>query len=153
MGALEWLTAAGIVVGFAGLVGSVFHHFLSKADAAQQKEIDEIRRVVEKESTERKHSLERAVEEKRFAIDKLVADQREINALMFNRREDDLRQLQNLEKTVASEHYKRGELDLKFDRMEAAIKAGIEKGFDSLNKRFDQLGCGSERRKSGSCDS
>lgn len=63
-----------------------------------------------------------------------AALEREIQQL-WSKHDDDARALQRLEIQVAGEHYKRGELDSRFDRLEE----GIRNEMRDLGKKLDAL--------------
>lgn len=56
--------------------------------------------------------------------------------LLFKKHDEDYRELQELKLRIASEHYVKGELDHKFDKLEGAFRDG----FADLGKKFDNLG-------------
>lgn len=55
--------------------------------------------------------------------------------LLFKKHDDDYEALQVVKLQLASQHYVKGELDTKFDKLEGAFKDGL----DSLGKKFDHL--------------
>lgn len=124
MSVSERLTAMGLIVATGGLFTTIIHHFLAKEDAAQQRQIDAIKEIVEKE----------------------IYDRTSVVAVLFQKHDLDAAALQALDKHVASNHYEKNELDRKFDKIESAITDG----FKMLNIKFDQLGCG--KTKQGSCE-
>ena len=120
MGALEWITAAGLVFTIAGGVAAVLNHFLSARDAAQQRELEELKLHLLEETNERKS----------------------VNANLFQKHDDDANNLRDLKERIAGNHYEKQELDRKFDKIEKAITDG----FGMLNSKFDMLGCGKSKQ-------
>lgn len=57
-------------------------------------------------------------------------------ALLFEKHDADYSELQALKLQIASQHYVKGELDHKFDKLEGAFRDG----FVSLGSKFDRLG-------------
>lgn len=55
--------------------------------------------------------------------------------LLFEKHDEDVKALQELRLQIAEGHYKKVELDAKFDRMETTFRTG----FDTLGKKFDDL--------------
>lgn len=55
--------------------------------------------------------------------------------MLFHKHDEDAKALQELRVQIAEGHYKKSELDAKFDKLEYAFKAG----FDSLGYKFDKL--------------
>ena len=55
--------------------------------------------------------------------------------LLFKKHDEDYEALQAVKLQLASQHYVKGELDMKFDKLECAFKDGL----DSLGKKFDHL--------------
>jgi hypothetical protein len=68
-------------------------------------------------------------------IKKQNTDQERQIALLFVKHDEDAKALQELRIQIAEGHYKKTELDVKFDRLEFAFKAG----FDQLGMKFDKL--------------
>ena len=62
--------------------------------------------------------------------------QAEAIALLFKKHDEDYAELQALKLQIASQHYVKGELDDKFDRLESAFRSG----FAELGAKFDRLG-------------
>lgn len=56
-------------------------------------------------------------------------------ALLFEKHDEDVSELNDLKLLIASKHYERTDLDAKFDRMEATFKSG----FIELGAKFDKL--------------
>lgn len=56
--------------------------------------------------------------------------------LLFSKHDADYAELQALKLQIASQHYVKGELDQKFDRLEGAFRDG----FETLGTKFDNLG-------------
>jgi hypothetical protein len=56
--------------------------------------------------------------------------------LLFSKHDADYAELQALKLQIASQHYVKGELDHKFDKLEGAFRDG----FTSLGTKFDRLG-------------
>lgn len=56
-------------------------------------------------------------------------------AALFDKHDIDAAELVKLKYDIAKEHYVKGELDLRFDKLEASFT----KGFDSLGDKFDKL--------------
>lgn len=56
--------------------------------------------------------------------------------LLFQKHDVDSKELQDLKLQIASQHYVKGELDTKFDKLEGAFRDG----FASLGLKFDNLG-------------
>lgn len=56
-------------------------------------------------------------------------------ALLFAKHDEDAKALQDLRIQIAEGHYKKGELDAKFERLDVTI----QKGFESLGMRFEKL--------------
>ena len=55
--------------------------------------------------------------------------------LLFEKHDADAAALQDLRVQLAREHYQKNELDSRFDKLEAAFRAG----FDDLGRKFDKL--------------
>ncbi len=55
--------------------------------------------------------------------------------LLFAKHDEDAKALQDLRIQIAEGHYKKTELDMKFDRLEFAFKSG----FDVMGIKFDKL--------------
>lgn len=55
--------------------------------------------------------------------------------LLFEKHDQDVAALQELRLQIAEGHYKKAELDARFDRMEKTFT----NGFDSLGKKIDEL--------------
>ena len=72
-----------------------------------------------------------------------AAQQKSIE-ILFKKHDDDARELQELKLQIAEGHYKKGELDAKFDRLESAFRDGLR----DLGDKFDHLaGVLVDRRK------
>lgn len=56
-------------------------------------------------------------------------------SLLFVKHDADAQALQDLRVQLAREHYQKNELDARFDKLEAAFKAG----FNDLGSKFDRL--------------
>jgi hypothetical protein len=56
-------------------------------------------------------------------------------ALLFKKHDEDAEALNNLKIEIAKKHYERGDLDLKFDRMEETTRIG----FRDMGDKFDKL--------------
>lgn len=56
-------------------------------------------------------------------------------SLLFTKHDEDARALQDLRVQLAREHYQKNELDARFDKLEAAFRAG----FADLGQKFDRL--------------
>ena len=98
------------------LVGGVFSvlwWLLKQKDAAQQKEMQKMQ-----------EDFVTALKEKEDKIN-----------LLFTKHDDDVKALHELRVQIADGHYKKTELDMKFDRLEFAFKSG----FDVLGGKFDKL--------------
>ena len=63
-----------------------------------------------------------------------AAQERSIE-LLFKKHDSDVVALQELKERIAGKHYERGELDVKFDRLESALRQGM----DDLGTKFDHL--------------
>jgi hypothetical protein len=126
MGALEWITAAGLMFTIAGGLLGILNHFLSARDAAQQREIEDLRKALTEETSER----------------------RSINAMLFQKHDEDANHLRDLKEKIAGNHYEKPELDRKFDKIEKAITDG----FLMLNSKFDMLGCGKSKQSCATGD-
>jgi hypothetical protein len=55
--------------------------------------------------------------------------------LLFRKHDEDVEKLQELKIIIAGRHYERGELDIKFEKLEHTFK----EGFNTLGDRFDNL--------------
>jgi hypothetical protein len=55
--------------------------------------------------------------------------------VLFEKHDSDVERLQELKLMIAGKHYERGELDVKFERLEDTFK----EGFNGLGDRFDKL--------------
>ena len=55
--------------------------------------------------------------------------------LLFEKHDEDVRRLDSFQLEIARQHYIKPELDAKFDKLESAVKEGM----DSLGKKFDRL--------------
>jgi hypothetical protein len=56
-------------------------------------------------------------------------------ALLFTKHDDDAKALEALRLQIASNHYVKHELDMRFDKLEAAFRSG----FSDLGSKFDRL--------------
>ena len=56
--------------------------------------------------------------------------------LLFKKHDEDASELAALKLQIASQHYVKSELDLKFDKLEHAFRDG----FNALGNKFDKLG-------------
>lgn len=56
--------------------------------------------------------------------------------LLFKKHDEDAKELEALKLQIASQHYVKSELDLKFDKLESAFRDG----FNALGNKFDKLG-------------
>jgi hypothetical protein len=56
--------------------------------------------------------------------------------LLFKKHDDDAKELETLKLQIAQQHYVKGELDAKFDKLEHAFRDG----FATLGAKFDKLG-------------
>lgn len=56
--------------------------------------------------------------------------------LLFKKHDEDAKELESLKLQIASQHYVKGELDAKFDKLEHAFRDG----FSALGAKFDKLG-------------
>lgn len=54
---------------------------------------------------------------------------------LYSKHEKDAKELVDLRVQIAESHYKKDELDSRFERLEAAFKSG----FEELGRRFDRL--------------
>lgn len=63
------------------------------------------------------------------------AAQQEQIKVLFAKHDEDAKHLQDLRLAIAEGHYKKVELDTKFDKLEYAFKMG----FQDLGHRFDKL--------------
>ena len=64
-----------------------------------------------------------------------ASQQASIN-LLFQKHDADVKELEALKLQIASQHYVKGELDARFDKLEGAFR----EGFTSLGTKFDRLG-------------
>lgn len=87
-------------------VGTVVWYLLKQKDDKQQKELEAIQAEMKK-----------AFED------------------LYTKHNSDVEKLRDLEVKIASDHYKKSELDQRFDRLETNIR----EGFKSLGDRFDKL--------------
>jgi hypothetical protein len=55
--------------------------------------------------------------------------------LLFKKHDQDAEELKQLRLKIAEDHYKRGELDTRFDKLEGTIKSS----FGDLGSKFDKL--------------
>lgn len=55
--------------------------------------------------------------------------------LLFSKHDSNAQALQDLRVQIARDHYQKGELDVRFDKLEAAFRAG----FSELGMKFDRL--------------
>jgi hypothetical protein len=69
-----------------------------------------------------------------FLRSKDEAQQRQI-ALLFTKHDEDAAQLSELKERIAREHYVKGELDARFQRLEDAFRDG----FHDLGAKIDKL--------------
>ena len=92
MGALEWLTLAGLMLVIVGLFGGVISYFLSQKDASQQRDIDELRKALTTET----------------------ADRKAVDIRLFDEHKEDASKLQEFKEKMANQPT-RQELDKKFD--------------------------------------
>jgi hypothetical protein len=88
------------------VIVTVIGSLLAKKDSAQEREINDLRGAHEKQITE-----------------------------LWNMHNIDAQALQDLRIQIASNHYVKQELDVRFDKLEAAFTAG----FRDLGDRFDRL--------------
>lgn len=86
---------------------------LKNKDAAQSKEIEDLRTQHAKDLSEVRANLD----------------------LLFRKHDLDVVALQELRVLIASNHYERNELDKKFDKIEIAFSTG----FSVLGSKFDKL--------------
>ena len=63
-----------------------------------------------------------------------TAQEKQIGVL-FTKHDQDAKELQDLKLLIASQHYVKGELDLKFEKLEATFA----RGFTNLGEKFDNL--------------
>jgi biopolymer transport protein ExbB/TolQ len=56
-------------------------------------------------------------------------------ALLFEKHDEDVKRLSDLELKIAERHYQKTELDGKFERLESSFRTGI----DQLGTKFDRL--------------
>lgn len=70
-----------------------------------------------------------------FLLRQKDAAQAEQIKLLFKKHDEDSAELQALKLQIASQHYVKGELDQKFDRLEVTFREGLE----SLGSKFDKL--------------
>jgi uncharacterized protein HemX len=56
--------------------------------------------------------------------------------LLFKKHDEDAEELRKLQLQIAQQHYVKGELDVKFDKLEGAFRDG----FSALGAKFDELG-------------
>lgn len=64
--------------------------------------------------------------------------QRQSIGLLFDKHDKDVASLEALKLQIASQHYVKGELDAKFDRLESAIAGGF-KGFGDQIEKLTNL--------------
>jgi type III secretory pathway component EscV len=88
-------------------------YLLARKDEAQAKEITELRTSSEAQATK----------------------QKETNNLLFQKHDQDVAALQDLRIQIAEGHYKKTELDQRFQRLEDTF----EKGMDALGKKLDKM--------------
>lgn len=55
--------------------------------------------------------------------------------ILFKKHDDSVKEIRGLELKIAQEHYVKGELDTKFDKLERAFSDG----FKELGSKFDKL--------------
>ena len=82
-------------------------------------------------------SLNRQIAQHEKENDEKFADVKESTDLLFKKHDEDAAKLQDLREMVLSQHYKREELDIKFERLEGAFSHGLEgvaEKLDELNK-------------------
>lgn len=70
-----------------------------------------------------------------FLLRQKDAAQAEQIKLLFAKHDQDAAELQALKLQIASQHYVKGELDQKFDKLETAFREGLE----TLGQKFDHL--------------
>lgn len=70
-----------------------------------------------------------------FLLRQKDASQAEQIKLLFKKHDDDAAELQALKLQIASQHYVKGELDNKFDKLETTFREGLE----TLGAKFDHL--------------
>ncbi|HUW46522.1 MAG TPA: hypothetical protein VMW50_12095 [Dehalococcoidia bacterium] len=75
-----------------------------------------------------KESSEKTLEDYKNEMAKTIV-------LLFTKHDDDAKELADLKLLIASKHYERTDLDLKFDKMEDTFR----RGFDDMGKRFDRM--------------
>jgi len=80
-------------------------------------------------------SLNRQIAQHEKENDEKFADVKKETDLLFKKHDDDAAKLQDLREMVLSQHYKREELDVKFERLEGAFK----QGFASVGDKLDEL--------------
>lgn len=66
---------------------------------------------------------------------KALDDQQNQINLLFKKHDTDVAELQALKLQIASQHYVKGELDTKFDRLESSFREGLR----DLGDKFDSL--------------
>lgn len=69
-----------------------------------------------------------------FLRNQISAQQNQIN-LLFRKHDEDATELSILKERIAREHYVKGELDARFQRLEDAFRAG----FHDLGAKIDKL--------------
>ncbi len=92
---------------------SALGYLLARKDEAQAKEITELRASSEAQASK----------------------QKETNNLLFQKHDQDVAALQDLRIQIAEGHYKKTELDQRFQRLEDTF----EKGMDALGKKLDKM--------------
>ena len=126
MNALEWLTAAGLIVSIVLDGGGLLNHFLTARDLSQQREI----------------------EDNKLAIDRETAERKAMNLIVFQKIDDNRAEIQSLRERIVGNHYERPEIDKKYEKLETAmVELGkdIRAGFKDISARFDKLGCGTSK--------
>ena len=106
---MDYYSLTAIITVLWGIVAWLF----KAKDAAQGRELEELRAAVKKETEDLQSQI----------------------SLLFKKHDDDVAALQELRIAIAEGHYKKGELDIKFDKLELAFK----EGFITLGSKFDKL--------------
>lgn len=70
-----------------------------------------------------------------YLLQQKDAKQQKDIELLWEKHDDDVKQLQALQLHIASQHYIKAELDQKFDRMDATMRTG----FEALGGKVDKL--------------
>ena len=103
----------------------------ARGDKAQQQQID-----AQKEAAAlqvKKHEADLAALDAKYKAE--VEELKSQNTLLFHKHDADVAALNELRVQIAEGHYKKDELDAKFERLDSSVRDG----FNELGMRFDKL--------------